>query len=108
MSRPGGEILAARRKSLKSDEEMSRVNTAARGGTTFWKIGVLLLVSSVLAACGGNSTTIGIVVSAPGISSGSTATIITNGTLQFTANVTGISTNTVYWRICLPAASVTI
>ena len=84
------------------------MNRAARGGTTFWKIGMLLLLSSVLAACGGNSTTIGIVVSAPGVASGSTATIITNGTLQFTATVTGISTTTVYWRICLPAASVTI
>ena len=84
------------------------MNRAARSETTFWKVGMLLLLAGALAACGKNSTSIGVVVSAPGVAAGSTATIITNGTLQFTASVTGISTATVYWRICLPAAEFSI
>jgi YVTN family beta-propeller protein len=34
--------------------------------------------------------------------------VITNGTLQFAATVTGASASTVFWRICLPAAQPTI
>jgi DNA-binding beta-propeller fold protein YncE len=34
--------------------------------------------------------------------------VITNGTLQFAATVTGASASTVFWRICLPAAQPSI
>jgi DNA-binding beta-propeller fold protein YncE len=73
-----------------------------------WRLGVALLLAAMAAACGGNTTTVGVTVSAPGVSTGSTATVLTNGTLQFAANVTGASASTVFWRICLPAAQPTI
>ncbi|MGD0964145.1 MAG: hypothetical protein ABSA57_09635 [Candidatus Acidiferrales bacterium] len=73
-----------------------------------WRLGVVLLLAATAAACGGNSTTVGVTVAAPGITTGSTATVIANGTLQFAATVTGASATTVFWRICLPAAEPTI
>ncbi len=73
-----------------------------------WRLGVVLLLAGMAAACGGNSTTVGVTVTAPGVTSGATATVITNGTLQFAATVTGASATTVFWRICLPAAEPTI
>src|SRR6202142_3761538 len=73
-----------------------------------WRLGVALLLAAMAAACGGNTTTVGVTVTAPGITTGSTATVLTNGTLQFAANVTGASASTVFWRICLPAAQPTI
>jgi YVTN family beta-propeller protein len=73
-----------------------------------WRLGVALLLAGMVAACGGNSTAVGVIVTAPGITTGSTATVITNGTLQFAATVTGASATTVFWRICLPAAQPTI
>jgi YVTN family beta-propeller protein len=73
-----------------------------------WRLGVVLLLAGMAAACGGNSTTVGVTVSAPGITTGATATVITNGTLQFAATVTGASASTVFWRICLPAAQPSI
>ena len=73
-----------------------------------WRLGAVLLLASMAAACGGNSTAIGVIVTAPGIITGATATIITNGTLQFSATVTGVSTATVFWQICLPASSPTV
>jgi YVTN family beta-propeller protein len=72
-----------------------------------WRLGAVLLLVAMVAACGGNSTAVGVIVSAPGVTSGSTATVITNGTLQFTATVTGASATTAYWRVCLPAATPT-
>ena len=67
----------------------------------------MLLLAGMAAACGGNSTAVGVIVTAPGVTTGSTATVITNGTLQFAATVTGASATTVYWRICKPAATPT-
>ena len=73
-----------------------------------WRLGVALLLAGMVAACGGNSTAVGVIVTAPGVATGSTATVVTNGTLQFAATVTGASATTVFWRICLPAAQPTI
>ncbi|MGH9689579.1 MAG: hypothetical protein ACRD4C_00480 [Candidatus Acidiferrales bacterium] len=71
----------------------------------WWRLGAVLLLAGMAAACGGNSTAIAVTVTAPGIAAGSTATILTNGTMQFAAAVTGVSATTVYWQVCLPAAS---
>ncbi len=73
-----------------------------------WRLGVALLLAGMMGACGSSSTTVGVTVSAPGIATGSTATVVANGTLQFSATVTGASATTVFWRICLPAAQPTI
>lgn len=75
--------------------------------TRIGKLGAVLLLAGMAAACGGNSTAVGVIVTAPGITSGSTATVIANGTLQFAATVTGASATTVYWRVCKPAATPT-
>ncbi len=73
-----------------------------------WRLLAVLLLAGMAAACGGNSTAVGVVVTAPGVTTGATATVITNGTLQFAATVTGASATAVYWRICKPAATPTI
>src|ERR1700722_11827593 len=80
---------------------------AGRSELKFWKLMAALLLAGMAAACGGNSTAVGVIVTAPGITSGSTATVIANGTLQFAATVTGASATTVYWRVCKPAATTT-
>ncbi|HWF39392.1 MAG TPA: hypothetical protein VG322_12785 [Candidatus Acidoferrales bacterium] len=72
-----------------------------------WRMLAVLLVAGMAAACGGNSTAVGVIVTAPGVTTGATATVIANGTLQFSATVTGASATTVYWRICKPAATPT-
>ena len=73
----------------------------------FRKLGAVLLLAGMAAACGGNSTAVGVTVTAPGTTAGSTATVIANGTLQFAATVTGASATTAFWRICKPAATPT-
>jgi len=80
---------------------------AGRSEMRIWTLGAVLLLAGMVAACGGNSTAVGVVVTAPGITTGSTATVIANGTLQFAATVTGASATTVFWRVCKPAATPT-
>jgi DNA-binding beta-propeller fold protein YncE len=76
---------------------------AGRSEMNIWRLAAVLLLAGTAAACGGNSTTVGVTITAPGVISGGTATVIANGTLQFAATVTGASATTVYWRICKPA-----
>lgn len=68
-----------------------------------------LFLAVVVAGCGGNSTTIGVTVFAVGQSGlGSSPTspvsVQKSATQTFSANVSGGSTTTVYWQICLPVA----
>ena len=84
-----------------------RGDMAGRSEGRVWRLGAVLVLATLAAACGGSSTTVGVTVTAPGVFSGSTATVIVNGTLQFAATVGGASATTVYWRICLPAATPT-
>src|ERR1700676_961236 len=72
-----------------------------------WSLGAVLLLTAVLSGCGGNSTAIGVTVSAAGVVSGTTATVVANSTLQLSATATGGSASTVSWAICLPAAITT-
>ncbi len=63
-----------------------------------WGLGAVMLLTILLvASCGGNSTTVGITISGPGLSP---LTIIVNHPATFVANVTGASTTTVFWQIC--------
>jgi len=87
--------------------EKKRGEMAGRSETKFWKLMAALLLAGMAAACGGNTTAVGVVVTAPGVTTGGTATVIANGTLQLGATVTGASATTVYWRICKPAATPT-
>jgi trimeric autotransporter adhesin len=64
-------------------------------------------VGIVCSGCGGNSTAIGVTVSAAsqptaGSSPTSPVLVLKNDTETFSASVTGGSTTTVYWQICLP------
>ena len=68
-----------------------------------WRLGAAILLAAIVAGCGGNSTPVGITVTGAGVAAGSTVTIVVNGNEQFTASVSGTSTSTVYWQICLPA-----
>jgi YVTN family beta-propeller protein len=65
-----------------------------------WGLCAALLLAMMVAGCGGgNSTTIGVLVTP------TTAPILLGGVQPFSATVTGISTTTVFWQICLPSAS---
>ena len=82
--------------------EYQRSLAAAFGGLM-----ALAFALAVLSGCGGNSTAIGVNVSSAsqpnlGTSPQSPVKVQEGGTETFTANVTGGSTTTVYWQICLP------
>jgi len=67
-----------------------------------WGLGAVMLLTILLVAgCGGNSTTVGITITGPGLSP---LTIIVNQPAQFAASVTGVSTTSVFWQICEPPA----
>jgi YVTN family beta-propeller protein len=66
-----------------------------------WRLGATALLAAWVAGCGGNSTPVGITVSAPGIPTGSTVTVNAKNTVQFFAAVSGTSTTPVLWQICL-------
>lgn len=64
-----------------------------------FRLGAIALLGAwvaVISGCGGNSTPIGITVTPPN------PTIILGKPQQFTATVTGASTTTVTWQLCLP------
>ena len=67
----------------------------------FWKFCAVALVAACVVGCGGNSTPIGITISAPGVAPGSTVSVNLNGHVQFADVVTGTSTSLVFWQICL-------
>jgi len=77
-------------------------------GRYFRKFGGLLSAVALLgvfAACSKNSAVVGVTVSGP---TASPVTVLLRGQAQFGVTVTGISTTSVFWQICLPAASITI
>jgi YVTN family beta-propeller protein len=66
-----------------------------------------IFLALVVAGCGGNTTTIGVTVSAvgqQGLGSSPTSPVLVqeSATQTFSASVSGGSTTTVYWQICLP------
>ena len=82
---------------------------ASRLGTLIGVI-ALALVAAGVAGCGKNTTTIGVTVIAAGASTGQGAStgnpviVLKGETETFSASVTGGSTTTVFWQICLPVA----
>jgi large repetitive protein len=56
---------------------------------------------AVLSGCGGNSTPVGVTINTP------TVSVPFGGQFQFQATVTGASTTTVTWQICLPPTPTT-
>lgn len=71
----------------------------------------LIPLMTTVSGCGSNSTTAAVTITAAGQTAaagvgGSPAApvkVFENDTITFSATVTGISTTTVYWQICLPA-----
>jgi len=69
----------------------------------------LAFVLAAISGCGSNKTSIGVTVTSAsqpnlGSSPQSPVVVLKGNTETFRANVAGISTNTVYWQICLPVA----
>jgi DNA-binding beta-propeller fold protein YncE len=69
-----------------------------------WALTAIILVVVWSAGCGGNSTTIGVTVLGPGNTT-TAATVLLGGTGQFSVTVSGSSTTTVYWQVCLPSTT---
>lgn len=67
-----------------------------------WGLGGIMLLALMVTGCGGGSTTVGVAVSGP---HASPMTILLSQSAQFGAQVTGGSTTTVFWQICLPATT---
>jgi DNA-binding beta-propeller fold protein YncE len=66
-----------------------------------WQIGAAIVLAACVGGCGGNSTPVGITVTPSGTSA-SPFSVPIGLTQPFGANVTGTSTSTVNWLICLP------
>jgi DNA-binding beta-propeller fold protein YncE len=81
-------------------ERMERLGR--RLGMKELKLCAAILAIVLAASCGSNSTTAGVTITP------TLATVRENGTQAFAASVSGISTTTVYWQVCLPTNSVTV
>ncbi len=68
----------------------------------FWGLVAAVILATWMPGCGGH-TTPAIITITP-----LTATVIVNGTQQFSATVSGPSTTTVNWQVCLPAVKTTV
>ena len=79
-----------------------------------WKIGAAIVLATWLGGCGGNSTPVGVTVSPLGTATSPIPIIVSvqpglpPGQVQFTSTVTGTSTSTVNWFICLPPPNLTV
>jgi DNA-binding beta-propeller fold protein YncE len=72
-----------------------------------WQIGAAIVLAACVAGCGGNSTPVGVIVTPTGTAA-SPQTVVISGQQPFTATVTGTSTSTVNWFICLPPTNTTV
>ncbi|MGB8522253.1 MAG: hypothetical protein WCD43_04745 [Candidatus Acidiferrales bacterium] len=79
-----------------------------------WKIGAAIVLAAGLAGCGGNSTPVGVTLFPLGTATSPIPVIVSvppgqsPGQVQFTSTVTGTSTSTVNWFVCLPPPSLTV
>jgi DNA-binding beta-propeller fold protein YncE len=72
-----------------------------------WQIGAAMVLAACVAGCGGNSTPVGVTVTPTGTAA-SPQTVVISGQQPFIATVTGTSTSTVNWFICLPPTNTTV
>jgi DNA-binding beta-propeller fold protein YncE len=66
-----------------------------------WVLGAVIIFTVCVAGCGGNSTTVGVTVVGPGLST-TGFPVPLNGSVQLAATVSGITAQTVFWQVCLP------
>jgi DNA-binding beta-propeller fold protein YncE len=90
-------------------EENTRVRASrGLGGSRMRSLALVAAVflTIVISSCGSNSATIGVTITAVGApqegSEQSPVVVVKGQTATFVANVTGGSTTTVYWQVCLP------
>ena len=69
------------------------------------KLAAATLALALAASCGGNSTTAGVTITSPLLNP---VTVLENGNQLFSASVSGVSTTTLYWQVCLPQATPTV
>jgi len=72
-----------------------------------WQIGAAIVLAACVAGCGGNSTPVGVTVTPTGTAA-SPQTVLLSGQQLFQATVTGASTMTVNWFICLPPTNTSV
>src|SRR3984957_11689971 len=72
-----------------------------------WQIGAAMILAACVAGCGSNSTPVGVTVTPTGTSA-SPQSVPVGLTQPFAASVTGTSTSTVNWLICLPPPNLTV
>ncbi len=79
-----------------------------------WKVGAAIILAAGLSACGGNSTPVGVTLFPLGTATSPVPVIVSvppgqsPGQVQFTSTVTGTSTSTVNWLVCLPPPNLTV
>jgi YVTN family beta-propeller protein len=72
-----------------------------------WQIGAAIVLAACVGGCGSNSTPVGVTVTPTGTSASPVS--VPNGLTQpFAVSVTGTSTSTVNWLICLPPTNTTV
>ncbi len=72
-----------------------------------WRIGAAIVLAACVGGCGGNSTPVGVIVAPTGTAS-SPVSVLINGQQPFAVNVTGTSTSTVNWFVCLPPTNTSV
>src|SRR3984893_1312038 len=72
-----------------------------------WRIGAAIILAACVAGCGGNSTPVGVTVTPTGTAT-SPVSVLLSGLQPFVASVTGTSTSTVNWLICLPPTNTSV
>ena len=72
-----------------------------------WRIGAAIILAACVAGCGGNSTPVGVTVTPTGTAT-SPVSVLLSGLQPFVASVTGTSTSTVNWFICLPPTNTSV
>ncbi|HXN99393.1 MAG TPA: hypothetical protein VN881_09995 [Candidatus Acidoferrales bacterium] len=79
-----------------------------------WKIAAAIVFAAGVTGCGGNSTPVGVTVVPTGTSTSPIPVVVNSqpgqapGQRQFSATVTGTSTSTVNWLICLPPPNLAV
>jgi DNA-binding beta-propeller fold protein YncE len=72
-----------------------------------WQIGAAIILAACVTGCGGNSTPVGVTVTPTGTAA-SPQTVLLSGQQLFQATVTGTSTMTVNWFVCLPPTNTAV
>src|ERR1700728_983581 len=107
MNIPFAKISAWRSNQRIGEREDYGVGHAGGLRMRVWQIGAAIVLAACVAGCGGNSTPVGVTVTPTGTAA-SPQTVLLSGQQLFQATVTGASTMTVNWFICLPPTNTSV